>query len=877
MSAPRLCAVVLAVLMACLTAMGEPTLDPYTVRSPAGTFALAVTPSNMDGAGEASYVLTRDGKPVWQGTRPFTLWEAAVTDDGTVCGYAYDKGYDGRGRGGDDGSALLCVIIDHEGLVRCMDAHERKHPPVLSNPPAAYEPRALGLAMDPGRDTMTVRAAGTFENTLVRWWTYRLSTGESLGEVIPEQPKRGEHGFHREMRAALIPQTPLMLVHWYIYERGARFAVLDPTGKEVWSLAQDEEYASLGEDFSWWWTIAEPGIEQTAVQDRGFDVVSYALKSRISYEAVPDAAAATGWTIKELRRVEDLPRPKAASDPTVAEVDLDSLGTIELKAPAPASPIRHVMDFNIDAKGRLGFIREWAGEQPHFVLVNPDGSIALDLPLDIAAHEKSRPLKAAPVAGERWVVARSFYDNAAPAAAWWLDVDRRALTPLEGFRSGRIEDLQSVPGGGFAVIGGYSDPEAVVVYDDKGQQRASVAGGQRGHMQAAAVRTDGSIALLMGIVNTIEYFDAQGKPVRTDSLGDALGALNYPSEIRGDSGGGLILHDFRGSPPVYRLAPDGRLRGKFDPGFQDGRALSLRGGVQCAPDGSLWATDGHALLRLNEQGVVDRVLGPAPDADDLGEVAELALGPGGRIYAVDSRTARVHVFDQAGVRVAVFRPASGDIPSGERVAHMAVASDRSVWLHARGSMGGGTYVGLADDGARLEPKPCRLDSITETWLFQPQGQSRWALGYRTIWLVNQKDEVVRTLTHRPSGAWLGDVNDGAVAPNGSLAVITSPRGVGMRGPVDLNIFAADGSPRTTMRLPDKYVGMRIAFNGRWVATIGDDKLNLYDLNTAKRARFTVPPEGTGEQYWYPCFSPEGSELWLRRAGAKTLHRFRLPG
>src|SRR4051794_26386542 len=62
------------------------TLDPKTYLSRSGEFALEVDPSAMNGQGEGSYRLTKKGKPVWAAKHPFTLWEAIVTDDGSVAG-----------------------------------------------------------------------------------------------------------------------------------------------------------------------------------------------------------------------------------------------------------------------------------------------------------------------------------------------------------------------------------------------------------------------------------------------------------------------------------------------------------------------------------------------------------------------------------------------------------------------------------------------------------------------------------------------------------------------------------------------------------------------------------------------------------------------
>src|SRR5687767_10030327 len=93
----RLIPVVLLALVAPLRTSAmygfAPDLAPREYASPSGRITLFVDPSSREGAGEATYVLRKDGTIVWSGERPFTLWEAAVGDDGTVGGYAYTLGF----------------------------------------------------------------------------------------------------------------------------------------------------------------------------------------------------------------------------------------------------------------------------------------------------------------------------------------------------------------------------------------------------------------------------------------------------------------------------------------------------------------------------------------------------------------------------------------------------------------------------------------------------------------------------------------------------------------------------------------------------------------------------------------------------------------
>src|SRR5258708_5725642 len=66
-----------------------PVLQPKTYRSPAGQYALTVDPSDLYGCGEGAYRFSDGGKESWSLTLPFTLWDASVTNRGTIAGYAY--------------------------------------------------------------------------------------------------------------------------------------------------------------------------------------------------------------------------------------------------------------------------------------------------------------------------------------------------------------------------------------------------------------------------------------------------------------------------------------------------------------------------------------------------------------------------------------------------------------------------------------------------------------------------------------------------------------------------------------------------------------------------------------------------------------------
>jgi len=190
-----------------------------------------------------------------------------------------------------------------------------------------------------------------------------------------------------------------------------------------------------------------------------------------------------------------------------------------------------------------------------------------------------------------------------------------------------LSEVAGFPDGGFVVKGGISSGKSSSTGDDnlygfdaRGRRLWTVQGNNYqdpnglGFPKDVAVTTDGKIAVLDNIRKTVQLLDRAGKHLRTIDLTKAWGRKpNYPSEIAADVDGGFVVEDFGGRPMLVRMKADGTVRAGVDPKFFDGRAFDVHD-LGVAPDGRLWVTDGHALLRLSAEGVVDRVLGEAYDA-----------------------------------------------------------------------------------------------------------------------------------------------------------------------------------------------------------------------------------------------------------------------
>ncbi len=875
----------------------DSVLNPTTLTSPSGQYELFVDPGAMNGSGPATYRLTRAGEEVWSGDRPFSLWEAEVTDSGAVVGYAYEGGVTSDFQHGTRYSGLSVIILDVEGRTLLKDPASSHNARVNSYSwPRSNSSSVRGMLVDPEGDRFVVRIPRSGDADPVIWWTYRITTGEKIGDIVPDHPDSGEQGFQIDILAELVPGTSLTLVQWYIYgyadgkrTDGAALGLLDPDGKEIWRLDLPGEYDGLGEDWGWYWDMVEPGIEQTAVGSRSFSFRSYSLSSRLSFAVEADPEADSGWRVVETSRVEDhlTVGRDVVSRPDIELIELEQVGAIELRVPlGRRSPITDITDFAIDHAGNLGFVRSGKDGVAIFMLVGPNGQILSDHKLNLPNDSVMRP-RVAPVRESRWVLLQDSTNDEVGTRAWWIDVDTGELESIEGFTSGGIESLVPTGDGGFITLARhhleYTIQDEVNRYDSDGRplwNRREPGYGHGFSFQAATWIEDVGVAALTSVSNTIEFFDAEGKHQRSVRVADVLeGEPNYPSGLTADLNGGLILHDFNGSPPIYRINAEGTVIARFHPKFPDGRLFRIYGDVQVAPDGTLWTSDLHSLLRLNKEGIVEKVLGPQPDDDALEEIRAMTVDPEGRIYVVNGRTAAVHVFGSDGAPLRICKPLPTDFATDSGIGSVTVDGDGNIYFQTGGSSGADRnrgYFGFSAQCERIGFEHLGIDSISEKWLFKPGSRERWVLGYEAIHLVDPQGHVTKTIERRPNRNWLQNVDDGAVAPDGSLAVIASPLGMGMRGPAVLCIYDADGGPIRAIPLTEESIFARVAFNGSTVVTVDQGAIYLYDVEGREPRKFVPPTEDGKERYWLPYMSPDGTEIWLRTSESMTLLRYKLP-
>lgn len=846
-------------------------LDSKTYSSPSGRATLFVDPGQRSGSGPASYRCVREGQELWSGTRPYTLWEADVTDDGLVAGYAYAAGYMG---GKDD--ALTVVLINPDGTMRLEERSQREG--FLSDM-GSPRPMAAGVLIDAENDRLIVRIKTESRWTRLfteSWWTYSLTTGEPGRRV---DPRAGLPESARILQAArVVPGASLVLVNWlwHDYEAehfGSVFTLLDPDGEVVWRLDWPTDHTVAGDDEAT--SRIQRELRQhgaiLAVERGTFTLRQVATNERVTFEVEPAAGSRGDWKVREVARAPFILETSATSDagtpPTLA---LTHLGSIQLGSP-PSSPIRDVSSLALDGLGRPGFLRR-TGERFEFVRVDRDGQNAVEIALPGSTDGEWWRYALAWTAGERWVATSSgTLQDLRPGSrhAWWIDAEHRTLTPIDGFDAPSIDSVAGTPDGGFVVVGatvheGSFQTNDLVAFDRDGKRLFALGGdqGDPGNPRSVfppedmTVLRNGEIVVLSQFRNTLQFFSGTGEPLRRIELEDAWGRKpNYLVGVSPDNEVGLIVHDQNGKPSMVHTDGSGAVVGGFDPHYADGRAVGYD--VQVGPDGSPWTSDGHSLLVLDRQGAVQRVVGPAPDAMVLEEVAGITVAPDDRIYAVDNRTHAVHVFNASGKLQHVCKPDARDAPRYLANQPLTVTDAGEVFL---------PRLHFAADGTRLG----QVNAIG--WHAQRGSDRFWRVGRDALHLIQSDGTIVRTIQRTPDDKWLRSMGGAGVAPDGSIALATVDRFGG------IHIYTASGEAVRSLARPDGMWGWgNFAFDGERIAvglrSEGEPGAVVL-MDALGRALGRFQPAGE-VPYWSPFFAAQGKELWLFD-GEHRIERFALP-
>ena len=777
-----------------------------------------VEPGQKDGNGPADYRLLRAGVEVWANERPYTLWHAAVTDTGVVVGYAYEGGVTEGHEGGPEigvGSTrtyagLHAYIIGADGkqILRDLIKAQRSR-----NNEGTDSEAASGLLVDIENDRFVVQFHhGQFNNPPL-WVSYGLSGGVKCGSFKVEVPKHEHYGRVWVRRTDFIPRTPLIAIHWSALSisgegalRTAALSVVTLDGKEVWSQFFPGEYSSLGDGDWKRWQRYDRNRKQLTLAKSAFSFSSLSLSAKLSFSIAQNPETPLGWTVVQTATEAD---PQIASMPLTdveESIDLEFLGYVELTGHQEEQfevPYSRVRNFRIDAEGILGFVSPNRDGTVRFVRANPEGEILSNFNLDLPVQDEDYPPLIVPTSKDRWLIVFTSWYTDPYSKAWWLTPSTKELTPLPNFHSGRIIDLDLTGDGGFVAAAHApewnGDSCLIQRYDSRGTKlwELSVCHlGTWSPLQLIGIawqEPGGVVALSRGYEALLVFVDPDGNLERSVPVTTIIEKdLGWPTGLSSDTGGGLIFNDM-GAPPTFRINADDEVLDRTRPRFTDEQILKMTDDVQSAPDGTLWTSDSYALLRLDETGVVDRVIGRQGDAADVQTISCLAVASTGEIFVTHGAAWSVYIYNSQCELLRKCEPFEG--PSDE-LSYFEFAQDPGVGAVRIRTSDSRRYK-LSRDGALEElVLPEGLDPEA-TQLAKPGSDDWWVIEEERALVVDAAGVEKKAITRQPNGNWMKRIFKQSVAADGSDRGETNGASSACANALPLGLQRRSGSQHST--------------------------------------------------------------------------------
>jgi len=436
-----------------------PTLDPKTYTSPSGEYTLLVDPEDRYAQHGANVVVRHRGQRVWSARMEVPLWNAGITNDGTAGGYGFSQGHPGKLV---THGIFHVLILDSKGKIRLDQQTPRE---MSAFPDATPNPNPVGMILDPENDRMVVRVYDPDLNRNIEsWWVYRLTTAKPLMKLEPEKEKVDSESIRPIIDAKHVTGTPLTLMHSWRTDRspggrsrslGARFTLIDLTGKPVWSMTIPEDYKTPDETKRerLMAEIREHGAILRTDQTRQFDLRFFADAQRVHFAVKQSTGGA--WQVTEVSRTPYTPRRVLPPVPSIPARQLSYLGSIPLPPEyvAASSPVRDLDGFVVAGRDRFAFLRREAKGPDTFVVVNSDGQLIHQVSLNpIPIKPNTQWSGYIWAGGNRFLLTRSTQVLEGRASAWYVDTSTGAISPLVGFDCPNIKRIAAFPDGGFMTL-----------------------------------------------------------------------------------------------------------------------------------------------------------------------------------------------------------------------------------------------------------------------------------------------------------------------------------------------------------------------------------------------------------------------------------------
>ncbi len=754
--------------------------NPFTVRSASGRTTLWVNPTEPNLLFPANCTAKRDGKVLWKKRFPFTFEAVGISDSGIAGGYGYMTGGDGETR-------VVAAITDSTGKLRVVKTLNFNQEQI---PDSRQSPAWQGLLFDPDHDRMITRVEGLKTGDgLESWWVYSLSKATQIGTILPRVD--GDQTGVFVTGAKLVKGTDLILASWQRYDSqtekiGQFFTLVDSSSKIVWQfdLPGDFDKDFSEREGSRLLTEMRTGGSLLDVSQPGrFEIRSIKGRSRITYEV---KRTGVHWKVTEVKRQPFVSAVKkiAATVSISASVDM-------------SSAIRDVADFQLWGD-KIVFLRN--GKTPSVCVVDMKGNLIREIRMPKGSNSSSRDFLAK-TGGAHFVLLSSASGANTQSYAWNIDVSTGKVTPLDKFKSPWIKSVAGHSDGSFAVTSmetlKFSATDHLSLYGPDGRLmwmdgESGYSGGPEELLspEGVAIDANGHVVVLDVIRHTLQTFGADGKFVRSINLDKSVGRkLSYPTQITCLPDGNFWLVDMAENG-CFHLDRNGKVLGNFAAKFANGRKIDVHDSIRV--DGLLrpWISTESGFCRLDAKGVVAETVGRRQRRGGLGRISQIHVGADGRIYAVDSETSGVHVFDRKGHSLFVCQPTPKEFKSGQAILIITLSSD----IYLSGGEAAG-FLHFSPSGKRLGYVP-GCDGEGPEVPIRPQLDWRW-MG---IHLVNERGKSVARLRRFPDQSWMEGPS--AVAPDGQLVAIEELSYFGPKNvPRKIAFYSATGQAQSQALLP----------------------------------------------------------------------------
>ncbi|MFY9232947.1 MAG: hypothetical protein WAO58_00635 [Fimbriimonadaceae bacterium] len=566
------------------------------------------------------------------------------------------------------------------------------------------------------------------------------------------------------------------------------------------------------------------------------------------------------------------PRTAAKSTISWKPVSLAYLGktVIPERVPEMSPLLRDIDEFVMAGPGRIAFLSR---DDTSLVVVDYRGRVLSRVSLSSIPKGKESFSGLCWTGGNRFVVTRNTYTPEA-AMAWRIDSASGSMKRLASFRAPGVEAIAGFMDGGFVVIARKSIPygleTTLTAYDLEGRQRWKKTEERStgpndppsylGMVNDVAVTSNGNVVVVDPGPSTVQVFSRNGKFLRLTDLTSKVGESAYTSDVAAAANGGVTVLDFMGDPPILRLDAKGKLVARFAPKYADSRPIELRDAPQTDSNGRLWISDGFSMLRLAENGTVDRILGDRANPTKLGGIGEMAVR-NGKIYCKDERTEAVHVYGLDGRRQVIASPRPTDFGStGMSFDSMQITRDGHIYVWGAGEDIG--FLHFAPSGKRVGID--RFQENVATW-GQPYRWNRRSL-------YDRSGKLLLRLRRRPNNAWLESSGPYSEGEDGSLALLDTA-GDWARGPETINHYDRNGKPLEMFELESAIKARYVTHDAERVLLSNGKSIYCFSWSGVPQWKFTPP--GKTKDWFVQPFLGRNQVLYVR-TDARTVVRYKMP-